>query len=118
MEEIREVIDKGLEVALCGGMLEGSELYTEEGYYFLTEAYRKELVGRIKQWLSANGVVRKVEGELPSCKRCGGTGWVKGFTWRGLDKKRDLAEHKQPCPNCDSQQDMLKAGYCLTKEIG
>ena len=73
----QEEIQKGTEVALCGGMLLGTELYEEEGYYFLTAEMRGLLAKRILSYLKSAGVVIKVDENLvPDCSDCGGTGEV------------------------------------------
>lgn len=101
----QEEIRKGIEVALCGGMLLGTELYMEEGYCFLTEKYRKELTMRVLNWQNAKGVATKVDKELPDIEDY--CQLIQDFS----DYSGRMSGYRT------SQQDMLEAGYVATEPL-
>ena len=78
IEKKRKKIEADIEIAIGCGMLlkdeaaygEG-ELWIDDGYYFLTPKFRKELAGRILSYLHSQGCVLRVERELPDVLNIG-----------------------------------------------
>lgn len=73
------------------------EHFHRELYYDPPEPIVAQILALFPHYAELLAKLKLTQSDCPSC---GGTGWVKGYAWRGLDEKRDLTKHREPCPPC------------------